>query len=437
MTKVIRMNNYKKILTVQSMNKKLLLLYLFVLFFLPARAWAHEDAVLLGINYPLTGPYSVEGLDQIRAARMAVDELNQNGGILGRRVVLKTRNSNSDEILTRINVKQLINEGCTMIFGGVSSDVAIAACEVCHANDVLFFGTLTYATATTLEHARSSCFRECNDSYMSAQVLGPWLNEHFQGKRYFYITADYTWGWNTEQSIREVTGTHDSDVHSRILMPLGSLDFYNALSRASISRADVLVLSLFGKDMAHALNQARIIGLDEVSQIVIPNLTLGMAERAGFSAMEGVLGTMPWNWKIPYIYGYSSGQKFVEEFKQRFRRRPSTSGASAYTIVHEYASAVERAGSFSSQDVIQALKDHRYSLLKGEQVWRALDHQSVQTVYLVKGNSPAQVLSDPLRQDFFTILDSRPGHEIVLPPEEWKARRVNKGLAPNIEGRQE
>ncbi|NCC24626.1 MAG: hypothetical protein EOM25_05400, partial [Deltaproteobacteria bacterium] len=44
------------------------------------------DPVLLGINYPLTGPYSVEGLDQIRAARMAVDEINRQGGILGRRV---------------------------------------------------------------------------------------------------------------------------------------------------------------------------------------------------------------------------------------------------------------------------------------------------------------------------------------------------------------
>lgn len=51
----------------------------------PARA---AGEVLLGMNYPLTGPYSVEGLDQIRAARLAVDQINAAGGILGRRAVL-------------------------------------------------------------------------------------------------------------------------------------------------------------------------------------------------------------------------------------------------------------------------------------------------------------------------------------------------------------
>ncbi len=419
------------------MRKKLFLFMVLLAVIQPALTFAGQNPVLLGINYPLTGPYSVEGLDQIRAARMAVDELNQNGGILGRRVELRTRNSNSDEILTRANIQELIDEGCSMIFGGSSSSVAIAACEICHANDVLFFGTLTYSTATTLEHAHRSCFRECNNSWMSAQVLGPWLNERFDRKRYFYITADYTWGWTTEQSIRDVTGTHDLGEHPRILMPLGSMDFYDALNRASVADPDVLVLSLFGKDLAHALTQAGSLGLNEMSQIVVPNLTLGMAERAGYAVMKGVVGTLPWYWKIPYLFGYSRGQEFTDEFLRRFRRNASTSGASAYTIVHEYASAAHRAGSLKKEDVVKALEGHSYTLLKDEQTWRALDHQSVQTVYLVRGNSPSQVLSDPFRQDFFTVLESRPGPDIVLSPEEWKARRIDMGFAPYLERFQE
>lgn len=392
-----------------------------------------EGPVLLGLNFPLTGPYSVEGLDQVRAARMAVDELNRDGGVLGRRIELLTRDSASDVLLTRINVKELIDQGCAMIFGGSSSAVAIEACKICARRDVLFFGTLTYSTATTLEHAHRNCFRECNDSRMSANVLADWLNARFKGKRYFYITSDYTWGWTTEQSLREVTGTSDAAVHPRVLKPMGSVYHYDALAKAGLARPDVLVLSLFGKDLSHALNQARALGLPESMQVVAPNLTLGMAERTGAAAMRDVIGTTPWTWSVPYLYDTPRGRFFVEEFTRRFRRYPSTSGASAYTIVHEYAAAAQRAGSFETRAVIRALEDHSYALLKDEQHWRDLDHQSVQTVFLVQGKSPEEVARDPLRLDYFRILDSRPGPAIVIAPEEWRARRLALGLPATLE----
>lgn len=392
-----------------------------------------QPSVMLGINYPLTGPYSVEGLDQIRAARMAVDEINREGGILGRRVVLSTRDSASDVLRTRLNIKQLIEEGCSMIFGGSSSAVAIASADICQKYQVPFFGTLTYSTATTLEAAHRVAFRECNNSWMSARVMADWLNEHFSGKRYFYITADYTWGWTTEESFRRVTGTVDSVDHPRVLTPLGATDFAEALAQARAHGPDVLVMVLFGKDMAYALRQASDMGMSQCCQIVVPNLTLGMAERAGAKAMDGVMGTLPWNWKIPYKYGYTRGIEFVESFVQRYRRYPSTSGASAYTIVYEYKSAVERSGSLRSLEVIKALEGHTYQLLKDPQTWRALDHQSVQTVYMVRGNKLGKVLADPLRLDFLQVIGSRPGHETVLPEKEWKLRRIAAGLPPELE----
>ena len=392
-----------------------------------------QPSVILGINYPLTGPYSVEGLDQIRAARMAVDEINRQDGILGRRAVLLTKDSASDVLRTRLNVKQLIEEGSSMLFGGSSSAVAIASSDICQKYQVPFFGTLTYSTATTLESGHRVAFRECNDSWMSAMVLSPWLNKHFAGGRYFYITADYTWGWTTEDSMRRVTSTSDASAHPRVLTPLGATDFSAPLASAKIHAPDVLVLVLFGKDMAYALRQANDMGLHDQCQIVVPNLTLGMAERAGAGAMEGVVGTLPWNWKIPYHYGYERGVRFVESFVQRYRRYPSTSGASAYTIVNEYKAAVERAGTLRSPAVIQALEGHTYQSLKDPQTWRALDHQSVQTVYMVRGNRPEKVLSDPLRQDFLDIVTSRPGAETVLPEEEWMRRRARAGLPPQLE----
>lgn len=387
-----------------------------------------EGVVRIGINYPLTGPYSVEGLDEIRAARLAVDEVNRNGGILGRRVQLLSRNSASDVHQTVVNVNDLIDEGCTMVFGGSSSAVAIASAEVAQKRNAIFFGTLTYSTATTLEGAQKNSFRECNNSWMSAQAMADWLNSNYIGKTYYFITADYTWGWTTEGSIREVTGATNRTRHNGTLTPLGTVDFTKALERAKSMKPDVLVLVLFGKDLAHALRQASNMGLNKSTQIVVPNLTLGMAERTGYAALDGVVGTLPWTWKIPYLYDYKRGKDFVEEFVKRFRRYPSSAGASAYTIVHEYKGAVERAGTFETASVVKALEGHRYSLLKDEQWWRPLDHQSVQTVYMVRGNDLDTVLADPLRMDFFTVLSSKPGEEAVRSPQEWKRLRRESGL---------
>ncbi len=392
-----------------------------------------EQPVRLGINYPLTGPYSVEGLDQIRAARMAVDEINYSGGLLGRPLELLTRDSSSDVLLTEINVHELIDAKCVMIFGGASSAVAITAAGICQQHQILFFGTLTYSTATTLENAHRVSFRECNDSWMAAQLMANWLNSRFRGKRYFYITADYTWGWTSEESLRQVTYTQDSQKHPRVLTPLGTMDFSAALREAAIYKPDVLVLVLFGKDLAHALKRAAEMGLSQTCQIVVPNLTLGMAERAGAKALSGVVGTLPWTWKVPYLENSLSGQEFVEKYERRYRRYPSTAGASAYSIVYEYKAAVERAGTTRTAAVVRALEGHSYSLLKDEQTWRALDHQNVQTMYMVRGNSEYDILNDPLRQNYFSIIGRMEGKELVRKEGEWKRLRKEAGLPERLE----
>ncbi|MBG0776349.1 MAG: ABC transporter substrate-binding protein [Desulfovibrionaceae bacterium] len=392
-----------------------------------------DDPLLLGINYPLTGPYSVEGLDQIRAARMAVDEINVQGGILGRRVRLMPRDSASDTLKTAINVRELIRSGCSMVFGGSSSAVAIAAAETCQRYGVPFFGTLTYSTATTLEDGHRMSFRACNDSHMSALTMADWLNERYADKRFFYITADYTWGWTTEESFRRATHTEDRLAHPAALTPLGETDFRNVLEQADAFRPDVIVLVLFGKDMAYALRQATAMGLKARARFVVPNLTLGMAERAGPEAMQDVVGTLPWTWTLPYRDHNRRGIRFVEDFVRRYRRYPSTSGASAYTIVYEYKAAVERAHSTDPSAVVRALEGHTHALLKDAQTWRALDHQSVQTVYMVRGKTPAQVLADPFRLDFFEIVLEKPGAQTVLPEAEWRRRRIAAGLPPHLE----
>lgn len=390
-----------------------------------------EGTVKIGLNYPKTGPYLAEGLDQWRATEMAVQEINASGGILGKNVEIVWKDSQSKPDVTVTNVTELIDkEGAKMVFGGSSSAVAVAAAKVCNEKNIPFFGTLTYSTATTGTEGLKTTFRECYDSWMGAKVLGSYLKQNFPGKKYFYITADYTWGWTTESSVRQFTDSKDENTHKRFKTPFPGAtteDFKKALSFAKMVKPDVLVLVLFGNDMIESIRLATSMGMKETMEIVVPNLTLAMAEGAGPKVMQGVVGALPWDWCIPYKYNFEGGKKFVEAFASKYNRYPSTSGASAYTILYEYKAAVERANSFETADVIKALEGHEYTLLKDKQQWRDFDHQSVQTVYLVKCKPEVDVLRDKFKLDYFNVISSMPGDEAAVTRTEWISERKAAG----------
>ena len=408
------------------------------------------NEVNVGLNYPKSGPYAKEGLDQWLAANLAVQEINKAGGIWGRKVKLLWRDSQSQPCISGKNVTELIEkENARMIFGGSSSAVAIAVGDVCHEKGVPFFATLSYSTETTGARGHRHSFRECSNSWMSAKALSYYLKENFPGKKYVYITADYTWGHTTEISMRKFTETENRNLHKGILIPFPMAtksDFRKALSLAQSYKPDLLVLILFGKHMEKATRLAHIMGIKKSTQIIVPNLTLNMAEGAGPEAMEGVMGTVPWCWNIPYQFDYYKGKVFVETFTERYYRYPSTSAASAYTILYEYKAAVERAKSFESADVIRALEDYRYKLfvikpligheytsLKDKQIWRRFDHQSLQTIYVVRCKPAEEVRKDRFESDYFNIIGTLSGEKAACTKEEWIAARTAAGKPPHLE----
>ena len=141
------------------------------------------DPIYLGLNLPRTGQYAQEGLMQMRGALLAVDELNQAGGVLGRPLQLLERDSASNPERARRNVDELANEGARMLFGGASSAVAIAAGQRARERGLLYFGTLTYSNDTTGAAGHRYMFRESYNAWMAARVLSAQLQKQFAGKR--------------------------------------------------------------------------------------------------------------------------------------------------------------------------------------------------------------------------------------------------------------
>lgn len=394
------------------------------------------DPITLGLNYPRTGSYKEEGLAQMRGALLAVDEINAKGGVLGRPLRIVSRDTASRPEKAVNNVDHLIGEGAVMLFGGASSAVAIAASKRAKERGVLYFGTLTYSNDTTGRNGHRYMFRECNNAWMSARVLGQYLAKTLPDKRYFYITSDYTWGTTSESSLRQTTGSTDTAKHPGLKVPFPNArlaDYRDALTKAANSDAQVLALVLFGDDLVRAMRIAEELGLTRRMQIVAPNLTQSMVEQAGPGLMQGVIGTEPWTWRVPELEKSERGMAFVKNYNQRYALYPSSSAASAYSIVYQWADAVTRTRSLDSETLIKALEGYKYQLLKGPQEWRAFDHQNVQTVYAVKVRPRDDIMHDRNKLDYFEIVGRLDGALAAPNLEEWKQERTAAGQPPQLQ----
>ena len=389
------------------------------------------DPLKIGLNYPRTGNDKAEGLEQMRGALLAVEQINAAGGVLGRPLQLETANSASRADSAVKNVDRLQAKGVAMVFGGATSEEVIAASQRAREHGLLYFATLAYANEVTGQYGHRYLFRESGNARMSARVLGEYLAIHQPRRRYFHITRDDAWGRSMESALRESTSTQDKARHGRRSLAASGArlaDMRSALAAVAKSEAEVLVLNLLGNDLVQIMSLVEQQGLNRRLLIIVPHLTKPLVEQIGPSIMTGVIGTETWTWKAAQMEKSAAGQAFVKAYIAQNQEYPGSTAASTYAIVRQWADAVARAGSSDSEAVIRALEGHDYQLLKGQQEWRAFDHQNVQDVYAVRVRPREEIMKDPLKQDYFEIIHRMQGEHAAVALDDWEQERDNLTL---------
>ena len=384
-----------------------------------------DKSIKIGLNYPASGRYKEQGLAQARGGLLAIKEINASGGVMGKPLELLRSNTASKPERAADNVDELVKQGAIMLFGGASSSATVAAAARAAEHKRIYFGTLGYDNEITGLEGQRYLFREPYSSYMAARALAEYMNTYLKDKKFFYLTAGSSEGWSMEAALRSFTGTQGITSHPAARTPFPNpvhRDFQAALRKAAESGADVLVVNQLGEDMVLALNEIYAMDLKEKMTVIVPNLTLGMAQAAGPGLMENVIGAVPWTWKVPYKYNYARGKQFVEAFVDEYQLHPSSSAASAYSIVYQFVDAVKRTGSTDTEALIAALENHHYKLLKDEQIWRDFDHQNQQTVYVVRSRQRDDIMLSNLREDYFEILLDV--DETEMEEDEWQMVRT-------------
>ncbi len=376
-------------------------------------AWAQEfcnnptgSTVTFGLNLPLTGTYAEEGADEQKAYELAIQHLNGEGdggllnvlkpsalkgnGILGKKVEFVTSDSQTLSDVARAGATRMIErDNAIMITGGSSSGEAIAVQSLCQEMGVIFMAGLTHSNDTTGKDKRRYGFRHFFNAYQSGIAIAPVLSEEYGNeRRAYHLTADYTWGWTQEESIKAATEALGWETVEAVRTPLGAGDYSQFLTPVLNSGADVLILNHYGNDMVNSLTQAVQFGMRDRQangkqfEIVVPLFSELMAKGAGEN-IKGIFGTSNWHWNLQ-----DDGSKaFTKSFGAAYGSPPSQAAHTAYVQALLYADAVERAGTFYPPEVIKALEGFEFDGMgNGPTLYRGEDHQCMKSVLVVRGN---------------------------------------------------
>jgi ABC-type branched-subunit amino acid transport system substrate-binding protein len=373
-----------------------------------AAAYTNEPMggnVTLGFNVPQTGPYADEGADELRAYELAVEHLNgggdggmlntfsskalQGNGILGKKVDFVTGDTQTKSDAARASAKSMIEkDGAVMITGGSSSGVAVAVQALCQEAGVIFMAGLTHSNDTTGKDKRANGFRHFFNSYMSGAALAPILaNNYGKDRKAYHLTADYNWGYTTEEAVRTSTEAMGWETVAAVRTPLTQTDFSSYIAPVLQSGADVLVLNHYGGNMVNSLTNAVQFGLREKQvngknfEIIVPLFSRLMARGAGEN-IKGIFGSANWHWSLQ-----DEGSKaFVKSFGTKYGFPPSQAAHTCYVQTLLYADACQRAGTFNPCGVVEALEDFEFDGLgNGKTLYRGSDHQCFKDVLVVKG----------------------------------------------------
>ena len=349
-------------------------------------AHAQSGPIKIGFPVPLTGAFSAEAQDQVRAAEIAIKDFNAAGGFGGRKAELLVRDDklNPGEAATR-TLELIEKDKVDFVVGSLSAATQLSINAVCRDRKIIFNSISQSDAINEAKDWSLYTFHEALNPHLTAGAVGRYAFSKY-GKKVVYLTADYAYGHEMVRGFQRAGQSMGVQTLADIRHPIGAADYSAFLPRIQALKPDILVLCNFGRDLVNSAKQATDFGIKENTKIIAPVLLYTARQAGGAEAFEGIMGG------TSYYWGMEDKIPAAKAFNDKFRKAhggavPSDYGALGYAGVRSVLQAVLDAKSTESVKVSIALRQLRYNWYKGEQFYRKCDHQSVQSVVLVESKS--------------------------------------------------
>src|SRR4051812_42446868 len=298
-----------------------------------------------GVYADYGGKYSVE------AARMAIEDFG--GEVLGQKVELITADhQNKPDLASAIARRWYDTEGVDLITELTTSSVALAVQELSAEKKKIDI----VVGAATSRISGDACtrygFHWAFDTHALAVGTGGALVKA-GGDTWFFMTADYAFGYALEKDTGEIVAANGGKVVGSVRIPLNSSDFSSFLLQAQSSKAKIIGLANAGLDTTNSIKQAAEFGIVKGGQKLAGLLlTLAEVHGLGLEAAQGLVLTEAYYWDRD-----DKSRDLANRFFKRTGRMPNMIQAGTYSATLQYLKAVKAAGTKDTEAVAAKLKE--------------------------------------------------------------------------------
>lgn len=318
-----------------------------------ASAQISDDVVKIGLILDMTGLYSdITGEGSVTAARMAIEDFG--GKVLGKPIELVyADHQNKADIAANKAREWFDQDKVDAIMDVAASATALAVADVAkQKNRIAVFNgpgsvRLTNEACTPVTvHYTYDTFALANGTGRAVVKAG--------GDTWFFITADYAFGYALEKDTSDVVKAEGGRVLGTAKAPLNANDFSSFLLQAQASGAKVIGLANAGGDFINAIKASSEFGITQSGKQRLAGLLVYINDvhALGLKTTQGLLLTEAFYWDLN-----DATRAWSRRFFERMKKMPNMSQAGVYSSTLHYLQAVKAAGTDDTAAVMKKMKE--------------------------------------------------------------------------------
>ena len=371
----------------------------------------------IGSEQPLSGAGAAGGKTAVVGLQMAVDRINNSGGINGRPVELVITDDESSPAVARQKTTKMVQEDKIDVHvGGFLSNICLACMPVWEDAKIVNMISVCLDTTLTTRKCNRYSFRPYDFAPAQAVAFAPTLTK--MGKKWHIAYLDYSWGQSTRDAYTSEIKKNDGEVVGTTGIPLGTADMTPFLSKIS-GNFDGLFGIFFGRDGVTFATQAYDLGLTKkykwagdgsISEST--NLIAIGNKIDGFTAINRYIPVFQGPLDTPYHH------RFFDEAKKRLAEidrsgpLPDKYVQSNYEAINAVKLGIEKSefqGRDDTMKLIEALEGLEMKagddFPQGDKTLRKQDHQAFpqEFIFEVSGGT-------------YHLKETVPGAKTMVPP---------------------
>ena len=307
--------------------------------------------IVVGLLHSQSGPLEISERSLIDAERMAVEEINDRGGVAGRRIEVRTADGRSDASAFASEARRLIDaENVSAIFGSYTSECRRAVRAVVEERRGLLFVPGNY-------EGMEGSPRVIYTGGSANQSVPPavrWAADTLKARRFFVVGSEEVWSRSVAEVAKDSIKAAGAELAGESYLPMNASEVEATVKAIGAARADVVLSSILGDTNRPFYSALR---RDGLSPDRLPVVSYSIAEDELRKIPPGDVTGHYAAWNYFQSVDRPANREFVRRFRAKFGDDRVTSDAivAAYNAVMIWAQTVDELGSPEPGTVIEHL----------------------------------------------------------------------------------